>query len=114
MLQFKEMICDSKGNYRMVDGDLFCTLYLRFPPNFSKLNVFRRSIFGLRTQIRCGRLQLRCLVKFYFALAFPGEAVPKLKLPLASGKRRYAESGPSLASFTSSSMALPVVSLSIN
>ena len=36
----------------MVDGDVFCTLYLRNPPKFSKLNVFNgflRFVFGLKT-----------------------------------------------------------------
>ena len=34
-------------------GDVFCTLYLRIPPNFQILNVyngFLRFVFGLKTR----------------------------------------------------------------
>ena len=37
----------------MRDGDVFCTLYLRNPPNFQILNVyngFLRFVFGLKTR----------------------------------------------------------------
>ena len=43
---------ESQRFHQMRDGDVFCTLYLRNPPKFPKLNVFNgflRFVFGSKT-----------------------------------------------------------------
>ena len=62
-------IDESQRFHRMRDVDVFCTLYLRNPPNFQKPNVsngFLRFVFGLKTLFEIYKLNQYIVQKEQF------------------------------------------------